>query len=265
MYKYFFSLTLAVVFLVAANARADLYNYQYDISTTFNGWQVATLMVEGDAGYVNPTKSNNRYNNAGSATQWNGIRSNWEADWSSVQWMDAAQGVRSTWKDESDWVASVPDNDNKVHNGFYAFKYTLTAADINALSVEGILDIIYAADDYIAAIYTNGERIYSANMQNGAIVGNDVNETGDWLRFQNLTFDVFLENGMLDLIFIVHNTNAAGSSNINPMGLYIDGALRTSIEMIPPGDPATVPEPATLAVFGLGLAGLALVRRRKKK
>ena len=266
MYKSIVILAVSVSILVIANVRADVLTFQYGLTTSgADGWQVAALYLDGEAGYVNPTKNKSGYyDNAASATKWNEL-------WlDTAVWNDATQGNRNTWTNYGDWVAAEYGNESKVNNGFFAFKYTLTAADITAESVVGQLSLTLGADDYIAAIYANGEQLYSAGIKNNEKVGDDTNGLGGWLNTWEETFDVNLVESMLDLIFVVHNTNAAGSSNINPMGLYVDGMLSTNIEMIigggEPSEGAATPEPATLALMGLGLAGVgAAARRRMKK
>ena len=70
---------------------------------------------------------------------------------------------------------------------------------------------------------------------------------------------------MLDLIFVLHNTEEGKSNGQNPTGLYVDGRLTWTGWLEPPVPPATVPEPGTLALFGLGLAGLGWARKKNKK
>jgi hypothetical protein len=73
----------------------------------------------------------------------------------------------------------------------------------------------------------------------------------DWARMGTLLYEA-TDAGVHTLRFgvfqFVGNMNTAG----NPFGLLYAGQLTTS-----------VPEPATIAVFGLGLVGLAVTRQRR--
>jgi hypothetical protein len=249
--NYTLGLVLTVSLLVAAGVQADML-YVNDLTTAdLTGWSSAKIYDRVD-GYINPTKntSTNKYTSTG--TVWD---KDYIVDWSKVEWGGVTQGERSTWANYDQWISvSTGAADNKVSDGFYAFQYSLYAIG-NETAINGQLNLELMADDYITAIYANGTQVYGAGIKTG-----DVASESGWLNLMNLDFSVDLIGGGLDLVFVVQNTDLA-SPNVknNPMGLFVNGTLITDIKMTQ----NQTPEPATLTVLGLGLAGLGLMRMRR--
>lgn len=63
--------------------------------------------------------------------------------------------------------------------------------------------------------------------------------------------------------YLIVNTNATSFDNQGVIG--IQDSVNTTVGGLEPAGPTVVPEPASLALFGTGLTGLAAIIRRKAK
>lgn len=134
-----------------------------------------------------------------------------------------------------------------IFNGNFGSQYLLTTEEIAAWGLKG--DTEAEASGYIY-----GDKPGSP--------GNLTAYKNDW-RYSNKHYAVSFDLSKLGELaytgdMLVHFTQSCGNDNL--MGKFtIDDTWKKQ----PPNDP--VPEPASMAIFGLGLAGLVTTRLRKRR
>lgn len=139
----------------------------------------------------------------------------------------------------SEWIGRADGSGGNTPSANYIFTTTfdLTGLDFTTASITGRI-----GSDDAASIFLNG-------VDSGFSGSNFASLT-------NFVLNSDFVPGLNVLEFVVLNSTFTG---VNPMGLVITDLAGTAD--IVSRDP--IPEPGTLALFGLGLAGLGFARRKK--
>jgi hypothetical protein len=124
----------------------------------------------------------------------------------------------------------------------------MTVTETFSAGIGATLAMQVWADD-TARVLIDGVELIAGNFSQGTCatgsIGCEPNEFGQI----NYTFNT---DGIHTLAFEVFQVGSGTNPTDNPFGLLYAGTLT-----------AAVPEPGTLALFGAGLAGLGLLRRRR--
>lgn len=142
--------------------------------------------------------------------------------------------------------------------GYHFFKYA-----VDNLDLATVASFSASADNRLVALFVNGIDVTEVfGIQGAPYSGNEYAAFNDYnLSTGYDSLAAYLEgsanNTTTEFVFVVLNTEQSNADS--PVGLNVEFSGQIKSET------PTTPEPATLAILGLGVLGAGLVRRRNRK
>lgn len=257
------SLCVALVALCVTVVKAENYDVPVNDTSRANlgNWQVALIERQTDTG----TKT-------ADLTKADIMSENLFAKWNDETSYGKAKRITGTptgWTSEgAGWISA--DTSGMGYSGLYAYMTTFTATAGDVLES---LTMNAFSDDYIVGFAVNGVWLdfdVVESLNKNANVSDPLNSNfKGWLyeASYRANYDESKGDTLLKLqeentlVVFVHNNNSenwANEKNWTGFNARFEGTAT-------PAQSTTTPEPATLAILGLGVLGAAAARRRQVK
>jgi hypothetical protein len=237
------------------------------------------------------TVSNNGKNDGilsiGAELQWNKVKALHYTKVGSN--LTDSQTVSPYWLTANDASSDYSGGESVYKNGYYAFQYSFSTVDLNLAPIDELTELYMnisfavAADDHLEAIFLNGQQIFLDYLYPDYTeqqFAEGTNFQGSARLSDIIGSGYFVENATNTLEFVLHNTGLNGAASLggwwggyysqgeNAFGIAVNGSLEIGTERIYDDSftpPAATPEPATLLIMFIGVTGLALAGRARKK